>query len=70
MATGPSVRITLPAVLISTFIGSLNGYVLAQSVCAPLAGWYADRTSVRFALATSIAFGLAILGVTAPAEMR
>jgi len=25
-----SVRITLPAVLISTFIGSLNGYVLAQ----------------------------------------
>src|SRR3954471_17847479 len=37
----------------------LNGYVLAQSVCAPLAGWYTDRTSVRVALATSIAFGLA-----------
>src|SRR5205807_5552008 len=36
----------------------LNGYVLAQSVCAPLAGWYTDRTSVRTALATSIAFGL------------
>ena len=37
----------------------LNGYVLAQSVCAPLAGWYTDRTSVRVALATSIIFGLA-----------
>jgi MFS family permease len=36
----------------------LNGYVLAQSLCAPLAGWYTDRTSVRTALATSIAFGL------------
>src|SRR5712672_614080 len=39
--------------------GLLNGYVLAQSVCAPLAGWYTDRTSVRVALATSILFGLA-----------
>jgi MFS family permease len=36
----------------------LNGYVMAQSVCAPLAGWYTDRTSVRTALATSILFGL------------
>src|SRR5436305_6404874 len=36
----------------------LNGYVLAQSVGAPLAGWYTDRTSVRIALATSIVFGL------------
>jgi MFS family permease len=36
----------------------LNGYVLAQSVCAPLAGWYTDRTSVRISLATSIVFGL------------
>src|SRR5438270_7623368 len=36
----------------------LNGYVLAQSVCAPIAGWYTDRTSVRIALATSILFGL------------
>ena len=36
----------------------LNGYVLAQSVCAPLAGWYTDRTSVRTALGTSVAFGL------------
>jgi MFS family permease len=35
----------------------LNGYVLAQSVCAPIAGWYTDRTSVRVALATSIVFG-------------
>jgi MFS family permease len=37
----------------------LNGYVLAQSVCAPVAGWFTDRTSVRVALGTSIAFGLA-----------
>ncbi len=36
----------------------LNGYVLAQSVCAPLAGWYTDRTSVRVALGTGIVFGL------------
>ena len=36
----------------------LNGYVLAQSLCAPLAGWYTDRTSVRIALTTSIVFGL------------
>jgi MFS family permease len=36
----------------------LNGYVLAQSLCAPLAGWYTDRTSVRIALSTSIVFGL------------
>jgi MFS family permease len=36
----------------------LNGYVLAQSVCAPVAGWYTDRTSVRVALTTSIFFGL------------
>lgn len=36
----------------------LNGYVLAQSICAPLAGWYTDGTSVRVALATSIVFGL------------
>jgi MFS family permease len=36
----------------------LNGYVLAQSICAPLAGWFTDRTSVRVALATSIIFGL------------
>src|SRR5438270_13134120 len=35
----------------------LNGYVLAQSVCAPLAGWFTDRTSVRVALTTSIVFG-------------
>src|SRR5258705_5612864 len=37
----------------------LNGYLMAQTVCAPLAGWYTDRTSVAFALATSIVFGLA-----------
>ncbi|MDB6057591.1 MAG: Major Facilitator Superfamily, partial [Verrucomicrobiales bacterium] len=35
----------------------LNGYVLAQSVLAPFAGWFTDRTSVRTALATSIVFG-------------
>src|SRR4051795_13623243 len=43
----------------------LNGYVMAQSVCAPLAGWYTDRTSVRFALATSIVAGLASFLVVA-----
>ena len=37
----------------------LNGYVVAQSVGAPLAGWYTDRTSVRVGLATSIAVGCA-----------
>src|SRR5437764_4739118 len=37
----------------------LNGYVMAQSLCAPLAGWYTDRTSARFALGTSILLGLA-----------
>src|SRR5256885_1553171 len=36
----------------------LNGYVLAQSLCAPVAGWFTDRSSVRTALATSIAIGL------------
>jgi MFS family permease len=36
----------------------VNAYGLAQSFCAPLAGWYTDRTSVRFALATSILFGV------------
>ncbi|MDB5303043.1 MAG: transporter [Phycisphaerales bacterium] len=36
----------------------LNGYVMAQSVCAPFAGWYTDRTSPRVALSTSIVFGL------------
>jgi MFS family permease len=35
----------------------LNGYVLAQSVLAPFAGWFTDRTSVRVALATAITFG-------------
>src|SRR5437870_11748051 len=37
----------------------LNGYIMAQSVCAPLAGWFTDRTSARMALGTSIVFGLA-----------
>src|SRR5436190_22667781 len=36
----------------------LNGYVMAQSVCAPIAGWYTDRMSVRSALATSILLGV------------
>ena len=35
----------------------LTGYMFAQSAFAPFAGWYADRTSVRAALATSIACG-------------
>ncbi|HLY74739.1 MAG TPA: MFS transporter [Planctomycetota bacterium] len=36
----------------------LNVYVLAQSLGAPLAGWYTDGTSVRVALGTSILLGL------------
>ena len=36
----------------------VSGYTAAQSICAPIAGWYTDRTSVRFALGTSIIFGL------------
>lgn len=43
----------------------LNGYVIAQSVCAPLAGWFADRTSTRIALATSIVCGIAGFAVIA-----
>lgn len=35
----------------------VSGYTAAQSICAPIAGWYTDRTSVRFALGTSIVFG-------------
>jgi MFS family permease len=35
----------------------LNLYVFSQSVCAPLAGWFTDRTSVRTAVITSIALG-------------
>ena len=36
----------------------VSGYTAAQSICSPIAGWYTDRTSVRFALGTSIVFGL------------
>jgi MFS family permease len=36
----------------------VTAYGLAQSVCAPLAGWYADRTTTRHALATSVVCGL------------
>jgi MFS family permease len=35
----------------------LNLYVFSQSVCAPLAGWYTDRTSVPTAVATAIVLG-------------
>src|SRR5207237_10296550 len=35
----------------------LSAYGFAQSVCAPLAGWYTDRMSVRIALGTSITLG-------------
>jgi MFS family permease len=43
----------------------LNVYELAQSVCAPLAGWFADRTSTRIALVTSIGCGLAGFAIIA-----
>jgi len=36
----------------------LNGYLLVQTLCAPAAGWYADRTSVRIALGTGMALGM------------
>jgi MFS family permease len=35
----------------------LNLYVFSQSVCAPLAGWLTDRTSVRTAVVMAIALG-------------
>ena len=35
----------------------LNLYVFSQSLCAPLAGWYTDRTSVPTAVATAILLG-------------
>ncbi|PWU06316.1 MAG: hypothetical protein C5B47_07665 [Verrucomicrobia bacterium] len=35
----------------------LNLYVFSQSVCAPLAGWFTDRTSVRTAVISSIGLG-------------
>lgn len=35
----------------------MNGYVIAQALGAPLAGWYTDRTSVRVALSTAIFLG-------------
>jgi MFS family permease len=37
----------------------LNLYVFSQSVCAPLAGWYTDRTSVPAAVATAVGLGVA-----------
>lgn len=36
----------------------LSAYGFAQSVCAPLAGWFTDRTSVRIALGASIVLGV------------
>ena len=35
----------------------LNLYVFSQSLCAPLAGWYTDRTSVPTAVGTAILLG-------------
>jgi MFS family permease len=35
----------------------LNLYVFSQSVCAPLAGWLTDRTSVRTAVVMAISLG-------------
>ena len=36
----------------------LSVYVLAQSICAPFAGWFTDRTSVRATLAMCITLGV------------
>ena len=35
----------------------LSLYNLCQAVAAPVAGWYADRTSIRFAVSTAIGLG-------------
>src|SRR3978361_1354958 len=43
----------------------VNCYVFAQSIGAPVAGWYTDRPSARIALGTSIAFGLCSFWVIA-----
>ena len=36
----------------------LNLYVFSQSLCAPLAGWFTDRTSVRITVMTAILLGV------------
>ena len=35
-----------------------TAFVFPQSICAPLVGWYVDRTSIRFSLATCIVLGV------------
>src|ERR1700730_15134700 len=37
----------------------LNIYVFSESVCAPLAGWFTDRTSVPVVVLSAIALGSA-----------
>ena len=46
-----------------------NAFVFPQSVCAPLVGWYADRTSIRLSILTCIFLGTGAFIVisTAPA---
>src|SRR5438132_930707 len=48
-----------PCARFGTWIESLNYRGISTMRCAPLAGWYTDRTSVKVALATSIIFGVA-----------
>jgi MFS family permease len=36
-----------------------TAFLFPQSICAPLVGWYADRTSLRLSLLTSIVLGIA-----------
>jgi MFS family permease len=35
-----------------------TAFLFPQSICAPLVGWYADRTSIRFSILTSIVLGV------------
>lgn len=44
-----------------------TAFLFPQSVCAPLVGWYADRTSIRFSLATCVVLGASAFALMAAA---
>lgn len=35
-----------------------TAFLFPQTICAPFVGWYADRTSIRFSILTSIVLGI------------
>jgi MFS family permease len=45
-----------------------TAFLFPQSICAPFVGWYADRTSIRFSIGTSIVLGISafLLMATGP----